>query len=142
MTGIGGMNIRSLAVISTLALLLNNSFAQAPAVKGGNTPAPQHQSAVVPVPRNDKTQKRFEELTDRVMKNAGNVDVLFVGDSITQGWEGTGGKPVWQKYYGKMKAVNIGISGDQTQHVLWRLDHGNADGLKPKVTVLMIGTNN
>ena len=49
---------------------------------------------------------------------------------------------VWQKYYGERKAMNAGIGGDRTQHVLYRLDHGNIDGLKPKLAVIMIGTNN
>ena len=65
----------------------------------------------------------------------------MIGDSITQGWEGAG-KDVWEKYYGKRNAVNLGIGGDRTQHVLWRLDHGNVDGISPKLAVLMIGTNN
>ena len=71
----------------------------------------------------------------------GNVDLIFIGDSITHGWE-EAGKDVWQKFYGKRNAVNLGIGGDQTQHVLWRLDHGNIDGISPKLAVIMIGTNN
>jgi lysophospholipase L1-like esterase len=71
----------------------------------------------------------------------GNVDLIFIGDSITQGWEGAG-KTVWDEFYGKRNAVNLGIGGDRTQHVLWRLDHGNIDGIRPKLAVLMIGTNN
>jgi lysophospholipase L1-like esterase len=108
-----------------------------------NNPAlgAEWESAVTPIPRTGKPELRYKELVERVKQNQGKVDVLFVGDSITQGWEGSG-KDVWKKYYGKMKAVNIGIGGDRTEHVLWRLDHGNADGMEPKVTVLMIGTNN
>ncbi len=71
----------------------------------------------------------------------GHVDLIMIGDSITHGWEGAG-KDVWNKYYGKRHALNLGIGGDQTQHVLWRLDHGNIDGISPKLAVLMIGTNN
>ncbi|MEY3530756.1 MAG: hypothetical protein RLZ70_1824, partial [Verrucomicrobiota bacterium] len=56
-------------------------------------------------------------------------------------WEGKG-KAVWEKTWAPLKAANFGISGDRTEHVLWRLDHGNFDGLKPKAIVLMIGTNN
>ncbi|MBW8884201.1 MAG: GDSL family lipase, partial [Planctomycetia bacterium] len=52
------------------------------------------------------------------------------------------GKNVWAEYYAKRNAVNLGIGGDRTQHVLWRLDHGNIDGIHPKLAVLMIGTNN
>jgi beta-glucosidase len=71
----------------------------------------------------------------------GNADLIFIGDSITQGWEGAG-KNIWAEYYAKRNAVNLGIGGDRTQHVLWRLDHGNIDGINPKLAVLMIGTNN
>jgi lysophospholipase L1-like esterase len=104
-------------------------------------PQASTQSTVVPIARHDKTTARYEELNKRVKENQGDLDVLFVGDSITQGWEGSG-KDVWKQHYGSMKALNIGIGGDRTEHVLWRLDHGNADGIKPKATVLMIGTNN
>jgi beta-glucosidase len=82
---------------------------------------------------------RQKELNERAKK--GGAELLFIGDSITEGWEG-GGKEVWDKHYTPRKALNLGISGDQTQHVLWRLDHGNIDGLAPKTAVVMIGTNN
>jgi lysophospholipase L1-like esterase len=105
-------------------------------------------SAVEPVPRDDKTWKERQELLNRRVLEAGEkAQVIFIGDSITQGWEEgqefwTTGKDVWAKFYTHRNAVNLGIGGDRTQHVLWRLDHGNLTGLKPKVAVLMIGTNN
>lgn len=71
----------------------------------------------------------------------GDKDLLFLGDSITQGWEGAG-KDVWAKYYTPRKAMNAGIGGDRTQHIVWRLENGNIEGISPKVAVLMIGTNN
>jgi len=83
-------------------------------------------------------QQRHQGFNDRIKK--GNVDLLFIGDSITHGWDGQ--MELWNKYYGKRNAVNLGIGGDGTQHVLWRLDHGNIDGISPKLAVLMIGTNN
>jgi beta-glucosidase len=93
-----------------------------------------------PVPRNDAWwQKRHQSMNERVKK--GNVDLLLIGDSITHGWEGAG-KEAWKNFYEKRNAVNLGIGGDQTQHVLWRLDNGNVDGIKPKLAVLMIGTDN
>ena len=67
--------------------------------------------------------------------------ILFLGDSITQGWAGAG-KDVWAQKWAPLKAANFGIGGDRTEHVLWRLGHGNFDGLSPKLIVLMIGTNN
>jgi lysophospholipase L1-like esterase len=97
-------------------------------------------SAITPAPRADDWWKaRHQSMNDRVKK--GDVDLIFIGDSITQGWEGAG-KAVWDKNYANRKAVNLGISGDQTQHVLWRLDNGNIDGISPKLAVIMIGTNN
>jgi lysophospholipase L1-like esterase len=72
----------------------------------------------------------------------GDVEVLFLGDSITHGWEGEG-RQVWKKNFEPLKAANFGIGGDQTGHVLWRLTKGQElEGITPKVAVLMIGTNN
>jgi lysophospholipase L1-like esterase len=99
----------------------------------------QDHDAVNPVPRDGNWMKRHDSMTERVKK--GDVDLLFIGDSITQGWEGAG-KMVWAEKYGKRNAVNLGIGGDRTQHVLWRLDNGNIEGIKPKLAVIMIGTNN
>ena len=76
----------------------------------------------------------------------GNIDVLFMGDSITDFWrnpEGTfAGKPVLDKYFGSLKVANFGIAGDTTQGVLYRLQHGEGQGFSPKAVMLMIGTNN
>ncbi len=71
----------------------------------------------------------------------GNIDLLFVGDSITDFWN-TRGKPVWDQYYGNLNAADFGINADRTQNVLWRLQNGEGQGFSPKVVVLMIGTNN
>ncbi|MFH7042435.1 glycoside hydrolase N-terminal domain-containing protein [Paucibacter sp. JuS9] len=68
-------------------------------------------------------------------------ELVFVGDSITQGWEDVG-LPVWNEYFKRYNAVDLGFGGDKTENVLWRLQHGELDGLDPKVAVLMIGTNN
>ncbi|MEC9036020.1 MAG: platelet-activating factor acetylhydrolase IB subunit [Verrucomicrobiota bacterium] len=96
-------------------------------------------SAVKPVPRSGGWMKRHESFNKRVAE--GKVDLILIGDSITHGWEGKG-KSVWEKFYGKRNAVNLGIGGDRTQHVMWRLDNGNVKGISPKVAVVMIGTNN
>src|SRR5213594_991088 len=99
-------------------------------------------SANEAAPRNDPGWKDRQELLNQRTTEAGEkAQVIFIGDSITQGWEGEG-KEVWAKYYAHRNAVNLGIGGDRTQHVLWRFDHGNLDGLKPKAAVIMIGTNN
>ena len=99
-------------------------------------------SAIEPAPRADQGWKDRQELLNKRAAEAGDkAQIIFIGDSITQGWEGEG-KEVWAKYYAHRNAVNLGIGGDRTQHVLWRLDHGNLDGLKPRAAVVMIGTNN
>lgn len=84
-------------------------------------------------------EARHDLLNQRAAK--GDYDLVFIGDSITHSWE-NGGKSVWDKFYANRKSLNLGISGDRTQHVLWRLDNGNIDGLSPKLAVIMIGTNN
>lgn len=87
----------------------------------------------------DWWEPRHKEKLQRIQQ--GNVDLLMIGDSITQGWENEG-KIVWQEYYADRNAVNLGYGGDRTENVLWRLQHGEVDGINPKVAVLMIGTNN
>lgn len=101
----------------------------------------QH-SAITPAPRDkDFWQKRQAKINARAQQ--GDIDLIFLGDSITQGWENAEvQRKVWEPFYGKRNPANMGIGGDRTQHVLWRLDHGNIDGLSPKLVVLMIGTNN
>jgi beta-glucosidase len=82
-------------------------------------------------PRHQAVSKRLTE---------GNVDLLFIGDSITHGWENTG-KEIWDQYYAPRHAVNMGFGGDRTQHVLWRLDDSQFP-ISPKLAIVMIGTNN
>jgi beta-glucosidase len=102
--------------------------------------APKH-AAVTPAPRDAGWVKRHEGFVEEIKKKD-KVDLLFIGDSITDGWRGGGGKKVWDKFYGSRNAVNLGIGGDRTQHVLWRLENGEIAGISPKLAVLMIGTNN
>jgi lysophospholipase L1-like esterase len=99
----------------------------------------QGDSTTEPAPRQGAWLQMHEAFLDRA-KN-GPIDLLFLGDSITEGWR-HGGKAVWERFYAPRNAANFGIGGDRTQHVLWRLEHGEADGIHPKVIVLMIGTNN
>lgn len=111
-------------------------------VQGPQQAAPH--SALVPAERLAEPwwKERLEACNRRLAQ--GGVDLVFIGDSITQGWEGEG-KPVWDELYGARKAVNLGFSGDRTQHVLWRLEKHGLEALAatpPKLVVLMIGTNN
>ncbi len=83
---------------------------------------------------------RHKEFLRRIEQSQGAGDVIFLGDSITHGWEG---QKAWQEYFASFKPVNLGIGGDQTGHVLWRITDGHEiDSLKPKAAVIMIGTNN
>lgn len=77
------------------------------------------------------------KLVETVKASLGPIDILLVGDSITMQWGAA-----WQKHFGKYKTVNIGIGGDKTQNVLWRLDHGGVAGVEPRMVVLLIGNNN
>jgi lysophospholipase L1-like esterase len=110
----------------------------APAVKQDPTvPSIKYEKdGVTPSANIMKAHERFLTRTKE-----GNVDLLFLGDSITAAWAGAG-KDVWKEKYEPRKAANFGIGGDRTQHVLWRIENGELDGIKPKVIVLMIGTNN
>lgn len=107
--------------------------------------------AVKPEPRTVKNRPNAWKQKHQAILNIvkqGNIDLIFVGDSITEFWgrpagaDRDWGKQIWNHYYAPRHAANLGVSGDQTQHVLWRLDHGEVDGINPKVAVVMIGTNN
>lgn len=75
---------------------------------------------------------------DVEVADAGNVDLLFVGDSITEGWN----QDIFKKSFGGWKTANFGVGGDHTGNVLWRLENGHAEKLHPKLVVLTIGVNN
>lgn len=101
--------------------------------------------AVAPAPQSRDPDnwwvKRFAEKQRLV--EAGGSQVVFIGDSITHFWESTG-RVYWERFFAgePYKALNLGMGGDRTEHVLWRIDHGELDGYEAKVVVLMIGTNN
>jgi lysophospholipase L1-like esterase len=98
-------------------------------------------TAAAPAPRADRgftaLHQQFRERAAR-----GGVDVLFLGDSLTQGWAAAG-KDVWARHFEPLKAANFGLFGDRTQNVLWRITDGKElAGIDPRVTVLQVGTNN
>ena len=138
--------------------LLATCFAAAPVWGQQQTEArpQQRRAATRPAPPTEKADQpwikggkfetigfvnRHEGFLKDLKATTGNVGILFVGDSITDGWRG-GGKEVFAKTYGEMHPYNIGIGGDRTEHVIWRLQHGEIEGISPTVAVLMIGTNN
>ncbi|MEZ6141923.1 MAG: GDSL-type esterase/lipase family protein [Zavarzinella sp.] len=101
----------------------------------------QSKATVTPRERKDKFAADRHQKFVKIAQ-AGGVDVLFLGDSITQGWEGNG-KEQWAKHFAPLKAANFGIGGDRTEDIIWRITEGKElEGITPKVCVLMIGTNN
>ncbi len=121
--------MKSLLVLLSL-VVASTAFAQAPQSRvDASSATPKRANA------------RFYELHAANLKRAKEpMGILFLGDSITEGWNKA--PEVWQKYYGPWQPANFGIGGDLTQHVVWRIEDGELDGVKPKVVVLMLGTNN
>ncbi|WHZ22686.1 MAG: hypothetical protein OJF47_001798 [Nitrospira sp.] len=89
--------------------------------------------------KEDWRLERLAELNE--VARRGNIDLLFLGDSITQGWK-KAGKHVWDRYYARRRAANFGMDADRAQHVLWRIEQGHFERIHPKAVVLLIGTNN
>jgi lysophospholipase L1-like esterase len=104
--------------------------------------------AAQPISRMDLAWWRARFAAKQAELRSGPVDVIFLGDSITQDWERHGPPawrdfaPVWQHFYGAMRAVNLGFVGDTTASLLWRERNGELDGIAPKVAVVLIGANN
>jgi endoglucanase len=100
--------------------------------------------AVIPSPRVTEyewmTIARWRAMheEDRTIAARGGIDLLFLGDSITEGWPAE----LWAAHFAPAGAANFGIGGDQTQNVLWRLRNGAKGRLSPETVVLMIGVNN
>jgi lysophospholipase L1-like esterase len=122
--------------------------------KHGRTVAakPANQSPAVPakggykasdwIPSWDGCHEHYCDLAKK-----GDLDLVFMGDSLTWGWTQNRdvwnrGVEVWDRHYGKLKAAQFGIIGDGTQHLLYRIQDGELDGISPKVIVLLIGANN
>jgi beta-glucosidase len=131
------------AIILGLSSALRTTCA-AEAATGANSAATN--TAVIPVPRMDKlkwwTASFQERLRYAEKSNAeAPAQVIFDGDSITDFFRSRG-KEVWQRYEANYHAIDFGISGDSTENVLYRLEHGQAQGMHPKLIFLMIGHNN
>ncbi|XP_054157126.1 platelet-activating factor acetylhydrolase IB subunit alpha2-like [Oppia nitens] len=95
-----------------------------------------------PIPNGPEWLLRHKLLIDQTIIHKTEEQIVFVGDSITDFWTLGQGRDVWAKYYANRHAFNYGISGDRTENVVYRIQNKEFDGLKPKVTVVMIGTNN
>ena len=124
--------MRRVAVLGLCALL-------------GAAPLPP---AAMPSSRMDLPWWRERFLAKQAELHAGPVDLVWYGDSITQQFEHDGPQswarfqPVWDRFYGSRHAVNLGFKGDATAHLLWRIEHGEADGIHPRVAIILIGANN
>ena len=108
-----------------------------PAVKS-QKPAPKPRTPEDAITPAIKNPERHEKFLARIKQ--GPIGLLFLGDSITDAWPGRG-KESWAKF-APYEPADFGISGDRTEHVLWRITHGELDGIQPKAVVIMIGTNN
>src|SRR5438067_13685589 len=95
-------------------------------------PAPEPREAAAP-------RKRFEQINAAVKTQP--YRVLFFGDSLTERFETWDAPEVWRQHMASRGVLNAGINGDRTEHVRWRLDHGNLAGPPPQAAVLWIGTN-
>ncbi len=129
-------------VIVALAVALAPRAIEAQDKKPSATTKPSPRLSLQPDPNWLKRHETFVNIAKR-----GGVDVLFLGDSITDAWGGEGhgggaGRKLFAERFEPLKAANFGIGGDRTEHVLWRLQNGELDAIKPKVVMLMIGTNN
>lgn len=130
------MRQRSILILSCLTLLLGSILSSL----GPTLASSEQVKAVIPAPQTESWwTERHERAVSRVRR--GHADLLFIGDSITQGWE-EDGRRVWDTYYGHRQAVNLGFNSDCTENVLWRLQQGELAGIAPKLAVVMIGTNN
>jgi beta-glucosidase len=132
----------SAAVFAFLFLMVSGDISHADsATRPSTRPAAKartDQDASTPAPRDAAWIARHEKLVKYV---AGHKDsqLIFIGDSITDHWQGY---PSFKKTYGQYDAINLGIGGDRTEHVLYRIENGELDGLHPKVAIVLIGTNN
>jgi lysophospholipase L1-like esterase len=153
--------MRSLRLLALCVIVPLAAASQAPAPPSAAAPAtpvvaapietpPDQPRSTIPTDANCRSRPaNCQSARDRVAAAKGHpVDILFIGDSITEAWTSPGwggvnrGAAVWDKMYAPRNALNFGVGADRTQHVLWRLDNMDVQDLKPKVTVLLIGTNN
>jgi lysophospholipase L1-like esterase len=131
-------------IAATLLLAFSLGRIQEPAP----TAPPDPNVAAYPAARLDVPwwAKRHNEIVDYVHQHP-DIQLLLIGDSITQNYEKANPPdenflPIWKQFYEPRHALNLGFSGDTTSNVIWRITHGELDGLNPHVVVLLIGTNN
>ena len=126
-------------LVTSAGLAKDGDVATKPTTKPASKPAPKPRTeadAITPAAGSAGHEKKFlERAKDK------EIQIVFLGDSITDFWMDRG-KKVWDEYYKKFDAADFGVSGEHTEHTLGHLKAGIVDGLSPKVVVIMIGTNN
>jgi lysophospholipase L1-like esterase len=140
--GLRSPNLRALAA----ALLVVGCAAAS--VGHAHAHAQPMNPAAIPVSRMEDPgwRKRFEQKA--IDLRSGPIDLVFYGDSIVGRWDQPGTTPetnhagVWKRFYGDRRAIDLGFGGDSTDNLMWRVQNGEADGILPRVAVVMIGLNN
>jgi lysophospholipase L1-like esterase len=133
----------ALGMLGWAVLAMAEGEAPFPWAQYGLTPSTN--PACIPSKRTDWADAYHVAMLQR--EPCKQAQVIFLGDSITMMWRTQsgyeGGTPVWEKYYAPLPAANLGISGDRTEQLLWRITQGgDLEGTHPKVVVLLIGINN
>ena len=123
----------------TLAFAVPLALLTSAVVRGDD--AKEKPASCTPAQKDPQRHEQFLKVKAEALKK-GPINLLWVGDSITDAWRGGPQNKLYLQRWGKHNPLNIGISGDKTEHVLWRLDHGEVDSIRPKAVVVMIGTNN
>ena len=138
------MPLVTAAVVVAIAVSAGRSRAQEkPAGDGDSAAAGGKPVTCVPKQKDPKRHEQFMKDKEAALKN-GPIQLVFIGDSITDAWRRDEQNKIYKERWGKYNPLNLGISGDKTEHVLWRLENGELEGLAggTKLVVMMIGTNN
>ena len=137
----------SIAILSAIAVFAAIPASLAAEPQGKPAPvsaaaeAARAPRAATPVPKTEKANWMPQHEANVAQAHKGGIDLLFIGDSLTKCWCREG-REVWTARFAEKHAANFGISGDATEHVLWRIQNGELDNIHPKAVVLLIGTNN
>ncbi len=131
----------------TFAQASSPATGQAAPLDPATNPSNRPNTAIIPVPQDPRAMDRQfmqKHAANVARAKQGNIDLLFIGDSIMQGWTSGGdwGKAVFDKNYGQYSTAVFAVGYDRTQHVLWRMANGEGEGYQPKVIELLLGTNN
>ena len=142
--------VRRFSILFVIILATALSQATLPSVLAESPAKSPANTALVPVTKLEKDSYDWFERHAAILKIKDRIDpqVVMIGDSITHFWSGEpkanlrNGPRAWQDCFGRRRVLNLGYGWDRTQNVLWRLEHGEFDGLHPAYVVINIGTNN